>query len=125
MQPIELERTYLAKHLPKDLEKYPHKDMVDRYIPKQKTHPILRIRKNGDKYEITKKNPTGEDRSKHIEQTVKINKDEFQAISQVDAKKVHKTRYLMPYGKYTAEIDVFQDDLAGLVLIDFEFPTQA
>ncbi len=43
----ELERTYLAKELPPDLEKSKSKDMVDIYIPVSANHPHLRIRHRG------------------------------------------------------------------------------
>lgn len=54
---IELEKTYLAKHIPLDLEKCPYKDIIDVYFPKTSIHPVLRLRKNGSKYEITKNSP--------------------------------------------------------------------
>jgi len=50
---IELERTFLAKYLPNDLDNFPLKQMQDNYIPKQARHPVLRIRKNGDKVCVT------------------------------------------------------------------------
>ncbi|RLJ01121.1 MAG: hypothetical protein DRP06_00015 [Candidatus Aenigmatarchaeota archaeon] len=34
---------------------------------------------------------------------------------------VHKIRYYYPYENQIAEMDVFQGELEGLVLIDFEF----
>ena len=33
MVELELEKTYLAKHLPPGLEGYPHSEIVDLYIP--------------------------------------------------------------------------------------------
>jgi len=52
---IELEKTYLLKSIPFDLEKYPHKDLVDHYIPEDSEHPKIRFRKRGNLFEITKK----------------------------------------------------------------------
>ena len=52
---IELERTFLAKYLPIDLNKFPSKQMQDSYIPKHARHPVLRIRKNGEKIHDYKK----------------------------------------------------------------------
>ena len=47
--------------------------------------------------------------------------DEFDALATVQGKKVHKIRYYYLNGGITYEIDVFQDDLAGLILVDVEF----
>lgn len=119
---IERERTYLAKYLPEELEKFPHKEMFDLYIPKKSEHAKLRIRKSGDSYVITKKNPVNEDNpSIQIEQNIKITKDEFEALSKSDANVVHKLRFKYPHQNYIAEVDVFLDKLEGLILIDFEF----
>jgi CYTH domain-containing protein len=121
MLEIELEKTYLAKELPKDLSKFPGKEIIDIYIPKESVHPDLRIRKKGEKYEITKKHPKENDPSEMEEHTIKLTKEEFSVLSKVDSKKARKIRYDYLYEGIKAEIDVFQDDLAGLVLVDFEF----
>jgi CYTH domain-containing protein len=117
---IELEKTYLAKELP-DLTNCECKDMLDIYLPASAVHPTLRIRKNGDKYEMTKKEPVEDDPSKQLEQTIPLTKNEFEELSQIEGKRVHKKRYLFKYQGRVAEFDVFQNDLAGLVLVDFEF----
>lgn len=122
---IELEKTYLAKKLPKGLESFPHKEMVDMYIPSQAEHPVLRIRKKGDKYEITKKQPiSGGDSSEQEEHTIKLTKEEYNSLCAVNSKKVQKIRYDYEYQNLKAEIDVFKGDLSGLVLVDFEFTNQ-
>ena len=57
MKAIEIEKTYLLKYIPVDIKLLPYKEILDIYIPSNEKHPHLRIRKNGDKYEITKKYP--------------------------------------------------------------------
>jgi adenylate cyclase len=119
---IELEKTYLIKKLPPDLDKFPHKEIMDMYIPAQAAHPALRLRKKGDKLEMTKKQPIiGTDSSEQEEHTIKLNKGEFDSLIHADGKKVHKTRYDYVYKGHKAEVDIFEDDLEGLVLVDFEF----
>jgi len=119
---IELEKTYLVKYLPKGFNDSLYKEIKDIYIPKEIEHSILRIRQKGDKYEITKKQPIqGSDSSEQYEHTILLNKEEFSALEQVSGKKVRKIRYYYNYNDVQAEIDVFQDDLLGLVLADFEF----
>src|SRR3989338_5295798 len=120
---IELEKTYLAKYLP-DLKKCKSKEIIDIYLPKSAKHPVLRIRKNGDKFEMTKKQPIGEDKTIQEEQTIILTKEEFQELSSLEGKRIHKIRFYFPYNGRTAEIDVFQGDLKGLVLVDFEFESE-
>jgi len=117
---IELEKTYLAKELP-DLTNCKYKDMLDIYIPKEAEHPSLRIRKNGDKYELTKKEPVEDDPSKQLEETIPLRKEEFEELSKLEGKRTHKKRYYFDYNGAVAEIDIFQDALEGLVVVDFEF----
>lgn len=122
---IELEKTYLAKHLPSDLKNCKYKEIIDIYIPRESEHPKLRIRKNGDKFEMTKKEPINEsDASKQTEQTIFLTESEFNSLSKLRGKKVEKIRYYYPFNGRTAEIDVFQGKLKGLVLIDFEFEAE-
>jgi len=122
---IELEKTYLAKAIPADLQSYDSKEIIDIYIPKDKEHPTLRIRKNGDKYEMTKKEPVqGNDSSRQEEQTIRLTEEEFKVLNGLDGKRVRKIRYYYNFQGQIAEIDVFQDDLAGLILVDCEFNSQ-
>jgi len=121
---IELEKTYLAKEIPKGLKDYKSKEIIDIYIPRSKAHPTLRIRKNGDNYEMTKKEPVNEsDSSRQEEQTIILTETEFNEFMKLDGKKVHKIRYYYDYNGITAEIDVFQGALKGLIVVDFEFKT--
>lgn len=118
---IEFELTYLAKYLP-DLSNCKSKEIIDLYIPESKRHPDLRIRKNGDKYEMTKKHPINdEDSSIQEENTIILEKEEFEALIKSPGKLVRKIRYYYPYQGKIAEVDVFQDNLKGLVLVDIEF----
>ena len=121
---IELELTYLAKHIPSGIKDCTSKEVIDLYIPASSEHPKLRLRKNGNKFEMTKKEPVNEgDASHQEEQTIILTEEEFNALMKIEGKKVRKIRYYYNYKGRTAEIDVFQDDLLGLVVIDFEFET--
>lgn len=119
---IELERTYLAKNIPGGLKECKYKEIIDIYIPKSSRHPTVRIRKNGDKYEITKKEPVNEGDSSHQEeQTIILTDVEFGEFMKLDGKKTHKIRYYYDHNGKICEIDIFQGDLRGLVVVDFEF----
>lgn len=120
---IELEKTYLVKELPENLQELEHKEIFDIYIPKVSRHAEIRIRRNGNKHEITKKIPLDENKNEFKEYTIPISKEEFDALEkEIEGKRVRKIRYNMPYKGLIAEIDVFQDNLKGLAVIEFEYP---
>lgn len=122
MTEIELELTYLARELPADLATKPSKMLVDVYYPASDPHPLVRIRQKGDSYEITKKEmASGADSSNMLEHTIKLTREEFDALSAAPGKRVAKRRYEYEYEGRKAEIDVFQGGLNGLVVVDFEF----
>ena len=124
---IELERTFLAKQIPDGLKACKSKEVIDIYIPKSlEGHAPIRIRKNGDTYEITKKSRVEEgDHTKLLEQTISLTRAEFMALEkEISGKRLHKTRYYYPVNGRTAEVDVFMDALIGLVIIDFEFTSE-
>ena len=118
----ELERTFLAKELPEGLLTAPSKELLDIYVPSTSEHPNLRIRKLGEKYEITKKYPVVEgDSSRQLEMTVPLTAEEFAELGTIKGKQVLKTRYYYKRDGVDYEIDVFRGDLEGLVLVDVEF----
>jgi len=118
---VELERTFLIKELPKNLKECKSIEVLDIYIPQSVPHPILRIRKKGNVFEMTKKAPVENDSSEQSEQTISLSEQEFSELSNLQGKRLRKIRYYYPFNNKTAEIDVFLDDLAGLALVDFEF----
>jgi len=121
---IELEKTYLAKEIPVGLKNCKSKEIIDIYIPASAEHAKLRIRKNGDKFEMTKKKPVNEEDASHQEeQTIVLSEEEFEALDKLEGKRTHKIRYYYETSGQTGEVDVFQNLLNGLVLIDFEFET--
>lgn len=118
----EFERTYLAKELPSGFERVPSEEMLDIYIPSSVEHPVLRIRKAGEKYEITKKEPLEKgDASHQIETTIPLTRVEYSEFCKLPGKRVQKTRFYYQENKVGYEIDVFRGDLEGLVLVDVEF----
>lgn len=125
-QELELELTYLAKKIPAEIQNVQPTRIMDLYIPDTAVHAHLRLRQKGDKYEITKKSPVKEgDSSEQIEQTIPLTKEEFEALATCSQKKVVKDRYEVKISNHLAEVDVFQENLTGLVLIDFEFTSSA
>ena len=118
----EIEKTYLAKYIPEQVLKITPKKVLDIYFPSTAVHPKLRLRQKGDKYEITKKQLLNQgDASEAEESTIILNQPEFQELSQLSGKKVEKNRYEYSLNGFIFEFDVFQGDLAGLVVVEVEF----
>ena len=124
MPAIELERAFLLKHIPECLEKCKGIEIIDRYIPESAPHPKIRIRRCGDKFEITKKQPLAKDASEQSERTIDLTKEEFDELSRIPAKETVKTRYCFIHNGAKAELDFFHGKLEGLVLVDFEFSSR-
>jgi len=122
---IELEKTYLLKDFPPGLSDCQYKDLLDIYIPFESDHAHLRVRKHGESMVIMKKELIDpNDLSSQQESVIHLSQDEFEVLSQVPGKRIHKHRYYLPYKWIILEVDVFQDDLSGLILVDAEFPDE-
>jgi len=123
---IEFELTYLAQEIPAETEGLVPTRILDVYIPADlNVHSHLRLRRSGDKCEITKKVPLDEnDASAQVEYTIPLEIAEFDALSSVSNKRIEKDRSrAMIEGRQT-EVDVFQGLLKGLVTIEFEFANE-
>ena len=109
--------------MPKDLKNYPFKEYLDIYFPTKAFHPITRIRRRGNEYEITKKYAiVPGDASQQYEFTIKLTEEEFAELNQsIDGKRIQKLRYFYKYNDIPFEIDIFQANLSGLATADFEF----
>lgn len=122
---VELERTFLAKAIPAELRTSLPERVVDVYLPDDlSVHPQLRVRRRGQKYEITKKTPIEGNVSQQLEQTIPLSSAEFAALITGHSRLVEKDRYKVYINTVEAEVDVFSGELEGLILIDFEFPSK-
>lgn len=116
----EIEATYLAKYLPKNLALCKSILIEDSYFPLQ--HPRLRLRRKGDEYNLIRKSMIMQgDASQHKEEKITLNKHHYDALKEIEGEGLQKRRYFFPYNNYVAEIDVFLGVLEGLVLVEFEF----
>lgn len=116
---MEIERKYLIRHLPEHLEQYPHRQLEQGYLS---TAPVVRVRKDDDKYELTYKSKGMMVREEY---NLPLTKDSYEHLrTKIDGRLIIKKRYCIPYGNYTIELDVFEEDLAPLVLAEVEFPTE-
>lgn len=121
---MEIERKYLVRELPDNLDSYPHTEIEQGYLS---TSPTLRIRRMGDSYILTVKE------RRHTSTSAIVNREEEFAMTadsyerlkaKCDGSLVSKTRYRIPLsGGLTAELDIFHGKHEGLQLVEVEFPS--
>ena len=111
---MEIERKYLLKQLPSNLDSYASKKIAQGYLC---TSPVVRVRRSNDSYYMTYK---GAGLMVREEYNLPLTKEAYDHLVQkIDGRLIEKTRYLIPLdGGLTAELDVFEGDLAPLTLVE-------
>lgn len=114
---MEIERKYLIHTLPDHLEQYPKRELEQGYLC---TAPVVRIRKDNERYELTYKSKGLMVRDEH---NLPLTEEAYTHLkTKIDGRLISKTRYLIPLGEaLTVELDVFHGDLAPLLLAEVEF----
>lgn len=112
---MEIERKFTVKELP-ELTMYKYHDIVQAYLNR---NPVMRIRRQDEEYFFTYK---GKGLLAREEYNLPLNKESFDnLLPKADGKVIAKRRYLIPYEKYTIELDIFEGDLAPLIIAEVEF----
>lgn len=115
---MEIERKFTIKHIPENLGQYRVKKIEQAYLC---TDPVVRVRRSDDKYYMTYK---GEGLLSREEYNLPLNEEAYKhLLSKADGNIIKKSRYLIPYGDYTIELDVFDAPFAPLTFAEVEFPT--
>ena len=115
----EIERKFLIRKMPENLEQYDFHVIEQAYLT---THPTIRVRREDDHYYMTYKGNGG---LKHEEYNLALTKEAYETLkSKADGNVITKKRYLIPCDPYTIELDVFDAPFAPLVLAEVEFPTE-
>ena len=120
---MEIERKYLVNSLPEDLDTHPHVEIEQGYLC---TSPTLRIRRMGDFFILTVKEKVRFATSAIVnrEEEFAMSPDSYARLkAKCDGNMVEKTRYRIPVGDYTAELDIFHGRHEGLHLVEVEFPS--
>ena len=117
---MEIERKYLIHTLPDHLEQYPKRELEQGYLC---TAPVVRIRKDNERYELTYNSKGLMVREEH---NLPLTEEAYTHLkTKIDGRLISKTRYLIPLGEaLTVELDVFHGDLAPLLLAEVEFPDE-
>jgi CYTH domain-containing protein len=116
---IEIERKFLVKQVPADLNELQGAIIRQGYIIAYQDGTELRVRQKHDTYYLTIKVGDGLTRE---EIEIELSPDQFERLwPYTEGHRVNKTRYMLPVGDHTAELDLFEGDLLGLILVEVEF----
>ena len=117
---MEIERKYLIDTLPDGYQNYPCRNIEQAYL---NTDPVIRIRKDNDNYELTYKSKGLMTRKEY---NLPLNESAYQhLLTKIDGRLIKKKRYMIPLDDtLTIELDVFEGDLAPLLLAEVEFPDE-
>ena len=90
---MEIERKFLIRQMPEDLDCYPHTPMEQAYIS---TEPVIRIRRSGEAYWLTCKGPG---LLKREEFELSLTEKEYGALLlKTEGAPIVKDRYEIPMG---------------------------
>lgn len=114
---MEIERKFTVRQLP-DLKPFSFHKIKQAYL---NTDPVIRIRKEDEHYYLTYK---GKGLLAREEYNLPLNQTAFEhLLDKADGLVIAKTRYLIPYEKHTIELDIFEEELAPLIIAEVEFET--
>lgn len=119
MKSFEIEKKYLISSIPEQLENYPFHNIEQDYLS---TNPVVRIRKQDEEYFLTYKS---KGLMKREEYNLPLTKESYVHLrKKIDGKLISKRRYLIPFGKYTIELDKFFSPISDFMLAEVEFPSE-
>lgn len=128
---MEIEKKFLLRSLPEQLESYQKQEIEQGYLC---TDPVVRIRKRNDEYILTYKSrfgmgftlPGEKDVRVNNEVEVPLNRQGYEHLREkIDGNLIRKCRYLIPLADgHMGELDVFGGALEGLSFIEVEFKDQ-
>lgn len=128
---MEIERKFLIKSLPANLEEYPFRHIEQAYL---NVDPVVRVRKEDEHYYMTYK---GCGMMAREESNLTLNEEAYYHLrDKADGNIISKRRYLIPLEHpgfqegfpippedytLTIEVDVFDPPFAPLMLVEVEF----
>lgn len=117
---MEIERKFLINTLPENLSQYPFRQLEQGYLC---TEPVVRIRREDDNYYLTYKSKGLMVREEY---NLPLTQNAYRhLLPKIDGILITKKRYLIPLSeKLTIELDIFEDELAPLLLAEVEFSSE-
>lgn len=118
----EIERKFLLAELPDLLRDCARTRIEQGYVSLAEGVEV-RLRRTEDRHLLTVKRGDGEVRE---EVEVDLSDDQLETLWPLtESRRLRKTRYLLPLGNgLVAEVDVYEDDLQGLVTAEVEFDSE-
>ena len=116
----EIERKFLVSAIPDNAG--PGTRILQGYLPLTGEDTELRVRRKGDETVLTVKRGHGLDRGEH---EVVISAELFDTLWPLtEGHRIEKTRYELPHGDVTIELDEFGGELEGLLVAEVEFDSR-
>ena len=114
---FEIERKFLVKNLPENLDNYSYFEIKQGYIS---TNPTIRLRQKDNSYILTVK---GSGLMKKEEYELDITKEQFENLwKKVEGNTIEKRRYIIPLNNnLVAELDIYKGFLEGFMNVEVEF----
>ena len=114
---MEIERKFLVEKLPEGYEsRFPSHIIEQGYLC---IEPVVRIRRQDDKYFLTYK---GQGLLAREEYNHPLSESAYNTLrTKCEGELITKTRYKIPYGIFTIEMDIFEGQFSGLTLAEVEF----
>ena len=115
---MEIERKFTVSTLP-NLSSYSFHILEQAYL---NTDPVIRIRREDDIYYLTYK---GKGLLAREEYNLPLNQEAYEhLLPKADGVIIRKKRYLIPYGQYTIELDLFDKPYENLIIAEVEFTSE-
>jgi adenylate cyclase len=118
----EIERKFLIKHLPIEILRSRHFQIAQGYLANEPGGRHVRLRKKASTTSLTFKVGRGSARE---EREIRLSPKQFAILwPATRGRRLHKTRYEIPWKNLTIEIDIYHGRNHGLMVAEVEFPSQ-
>jgi CYTH domain-containing protein len=121
----EIERKFLVKHLPADVEKFPRTYIKQCYLIIGNNDEVrIREKRKGEKqsYTLTIKSGNGAVRGEYETAITQEQYEKLKVLQKGNA--IKKYRINIPQGERTIELDIYLDELSGNSTAEVEFPSE-
>jgi adenylate cyclase len=118
---VEIERKFLVPEPPGTLDSHRSARIEQGYLASGEAGEV-RLRRADEELSLTVKRGRGEVRD---EEEVELGSEQFERLWPLtEDRRVAKTRYWVPAGDRTIELDVYEGELDGLLTAEVEFPSE-
>jgi adenylate cyclase len=121
---VEIERKFLVAEPPDDLDRCEASDIRQGYLSVGEDRTEVRLRERDSEATLTVKQGRGRTRA---EEEIELDADAFRRLWRMtEGCRLEKRRHLVPAGSgLTIELDIYTGHLAGLMLAEVEFSSEA